>query len=677
MLLIFLIQLFWLSFTAIGLSIVLTYKSVANRVGWKQGRLVESLPSISPLASLFFCTIIGFSVFSPIVVLSYFLVWPIAILVTCYLLALLFSLIILSIYRNRLLTTIKSYTHFSKLQLLITILVTVSLLIDYVISIRVGAPLYGDAPVQIAKINLFMSGHFTLSDPYYKYNGVIDPRYSTNLMDAFQALAGKLFHTTGIRIWLYSYAFYRFVIWLSVFTVSWIFLPKKYKVWSYFILAGLPIVLGQIFIYANLPDRIVFAWVCLLVLGLKYWLEKHSYTLLVIASLLIAMTHALFSLIALGYLCFLILALWLLKSLKLKDLPALLISIAILMVPVVLNIYYPNHTNQDPASYNPGLAPPPLHHYGALLVSHLPAFSLLTLVIYCLMFACLGLAYKTVSKLLRLAIYGLLVVLMYLSFNYSYLAIIGYVSMLLVIRSKKLRIVIGSLVLFYPLIIYNPMFWHLNHGQIPPWVVFRFSYLNIFGLVAPYIGLAAFTMLPFIKWGYKAPGYYATSLCLTALIIGSSLYNGDIPTSYPWAKTVRQENQSRLAVLNSLQALSPSLKNQVVYTNDPDLSILIPDVVRAGVINFQAANESPMSNIAMRAECNNLLARNISYTDLKSSQATVILTDGHYANKINGLAKGPNFLKLVATHGDYTVYKVNTHFITSNRYTPCSIPYHG
>lgn len=675
MLSILLLQLFWASFLIIGLSTALACQRISIHKKLGLNKTLKQIDELHPLSAALCYFVIGFTIYSPLIIMSYLLEWPVTILVVFYILSLIAAFSILFILRESILARLSLLYPLTKKQAALATILSASLLLDYVISLKAGGPLYGDAPVQLAKITLFTHSHFTLSDPYYAYNGVVDPRYSTNLMDAFQALAGKLFDTTAARVWLYSYGFYRFLIWISIFSLSWAIIPKKYRYWSYLVLTFSPVIFGSTFIYAELPDRIVFAWICLFILGLKLWVERRNSTLLIIASLLIATTHALFSLMALGFLCLFSLVLFAGKALSIKNLRSILICACVLVIPVALNFYYPNHTNESALSYNPGLAPPSVRTYGFIHISQLPPISTYLVLLYLFMLGCLMLANKASSSTVRLILYFTSIVFVSLYFNYNYLAIIGYCFMLLNASSKKARLLIGCLIIYYPLLIYNPLFWYFNQGSIPPWVTFRFSYFNTIGLIAPLIGLLCYTALPLIRWGYKSHGYYASTLVITAFIISYSLYNGSFPINYPWWQFVRKENKSRSQALSSIQVLSPYIKGRVVYSNDPDLSILIPGVVESGVIDFQPANESPMTDIAGRMRCGDLLSINPSYSALKDAKASLVLTDGVYAKEITNSSKKDTFLKLEKSYKGYYLYEIDNAAKSTEVPTVCSIPY--
>lgn len=672
-----LIQLFWASFILIGLSAVLLYKYVLTRHGLKPNKFLGLVTTLHPVICLLFCLVVGITILSPVIILSYFFEWPLLSLSCCYLLMLSASFVILFLGREKLIKQARKLLALNNTQVILLVLVGAPIVVDYILSLKLGAPLYGDAPVQLAKINLFMTSHLTLSDPYYGYNGVVDPRYSTDIMDALQALIGKLLHTTAVTIWLRSYAFYRLTIWLSFFALAWELLPKKYKTYAYFVLALAPITLGPVFIFANLPDRIVFAWICLFIIGLKYWLEKRSSTLLIVASLLSASTHALFALINIGYICLLLAVLWIFRSLKPKDLRMFLLNIAILLVPVAINYYYPNHTNQDQASYDPGFAPPPLHTYGIFRISQLPRLGVGTNIIYLVLLGVLLLvATEAASQAIRILLYILSSIVLCLALSYTYLAVIGYGLVFWVIKPKKMRIVIACLILYYPLIIYDPVFWRLNHRLIPPWVTFRFSYFNVIGLLAPFIGISAYTLLPLIKWGYKARIYQIVAYSMTILVIGYGVYISAIPSYSSWINKVHQGNNARLRILRPLQVLAPEMKNQIVYSNDPNLAILLPGIVTSGAINFQPANEAPMSNIVQRAACGSLLATTASYKNFRDSRATVILTDRSYSAEVSHLASSSGFLQLKASYEGYRVYDISQHLrFVKNNPGVCSIPY--
>ena len=671
------IQLLWFSFSLIGVAAILI-SNIVFATRWQTLRqFIGFIDKTPPAITLLITLITGLVSLSPIVIVSYCFNFPIVVPLVSYLGAMFIALVVIYKHRLLLLTKIRQYESPTLGQLLLFILVLAPLIFDFIMSLRSGAPLYGDAPIQIAKIHFFLTNHVTLNDPYFSYNGVIDPRYSTNLLNAYQSMIAKFLGITAVRVWLYSYGFYRLVIWLSIFALAWTLFPKKYKPLSYVLLALSPILFSQLFINANLPDRIVFAWICLFIVGLRRWLEDRDYILLLVGSLMIATTHALFALIGLAYISLLVLSLSLFRRITKHDLYVFGLSFIILLMPVALNLYYPNHTNQDPTAYNPGLAPPPLKDYGPFHISMLPALDITTIIIYLTIFLCIVLADKSKSQLIKLTAYCLSIISLFIWFNYAYLALFGYGLLLYMCKSVKLKIAFVCLVLLYPLIIYNPLFWHIVKQDVPPWVIYRFSYFNVVGLLAPILGLAVFTIIPINRWFRHKPAYCLLASVVSLLILAYAVNNSSLHDSYISWRSVHNDNATQLNNLDLIQVLSPHLKNQVIFSNDTDLSTYIPDVVTSNVIDFLPQNEAPMSNIAARSRCAAILTGNLNYTDLAASKTTIILTDGSYTATVKNLSQHQHNIITVARDGENYLFAIKYGASPKNGTTSeaCSLAY--
>jgi hypothetical protein len=674
---IILLQLFWCSIGLIGLA---EYILLRRWNCTKESSFLQFVRMTHPVLQAVLLFVIGLMSLFPVVVVSYILQLPLIVLTVYYLLLLACAVGVIIVLREAVLR--RTHTHLpsvSRRTLVLGSIAGASLLFDYLVSLRVGAPLYGDAPVQLAKITFFKDVHFALTDPYYSNHGIVDPRYSTNVLDACQALAASLLHATAAKVWMYSYGFYRLLIWLSLFGLLWTYLGKQYRHLAYVMIAVMLFVWGGYFIFADLPDRIVLAWAMLFFVGLKVWLETDSWPLIVIAALLTASTHALFSLILLGYVAFLTVVLWISRTRPLRRMIPLFVCAGILILPVAVNLYYPNHTNQDTAAFISGAiagtAPTP-RSYGPLILSSLPSIPIFTLAIYVLFVAYVWLIQRTGRRKLMLFAYLTGCFVAVFMFNANVFALIGYGAIIYLVKQRSVRIAVAALVIYYGLIVYNPIFWHVELHKLPLWMVARFQELNVFGMVAATTGLIFAVTYPLECWGYRRFRYVmiAVVACLSVVYLPRPTTN-DYNIQAIWdTKNIlfqTQRNQS----LAAITTLSPYLHDQLVYSNDPNIGVRIPGVVVTNVYSFNPENESPMTNIALREECSARLAQSMQLATLRAAGITRVITDPPYSLQLTAMAKIRPYLVLIAQADNYQVYAVKPGDTTHTVANSCTVPF--
>jgi hypothetical protein len=670
-----LLQLYWLSFGLIGLATALLLRHCT--AAWS-AKFIRYLRSTHPALQIVLFFAIGLVTLLPVVVPSYFFEWPLWMLEASYLTWLAVALAILVMHRKLLLGRLH-WPRYDRATFVFGVVAAASLLYDYIVSLRIGAPLYGDAPVQLAKVTFFQHAHLSLADPYYSAHGVVDPRYSTNLLDALQATAANLLHATAAQVWKYSYGVYRLLAWMGMFGLLWTYLGKRYRYLAYIVITILPVLWGGYFLFAELPDRVVLVWVVLLLLGLKLWLETGSWPLLVVASLLVASAHALYALVALGYLALTMLVWWVSRSVPLKRMVPPVFCMALLALPVALNMYYPSHANGSSALFHAGIvngAQLGIRKYGPFTIARLPSLPLLATALACLFAAYLWLARKTQRTSLTLTAYGAMAVGFVILLKPGVLALVGYSVLLYQAKQRAVRVALAVLFCYYGLFIYNPLFWYIAADGLPLWLVARLQELNVLGLVAGVLGLLFVTQWPLKQWGYHRLSYIMLAVVAALLLwyLPRPQVNDYRIASIQGIDNVRA-NQQREQRLAALTALRPVLQNQVVYSDDANVSINIAAVMTANVQSYNPENESPMADLARRAACAKRLGRMLRLDDLQSAGVTRIITDLPYSRKVAAMAQTRPYLSLVAEAQGYDVYAVATRPIVATTDSVCTVPF--
>jgi hypothetical protein len=662
------LQLFWASFGLIGAAQL----SVLKSLKWfdSQSTVRTFIKEAHPLAYAFICFSVGIVGFAPIVVAGCLLEWPTSILLVTYLILLGASLV-WSFHQLVHLRSLKRLSRPSPLLIIVILVLT----LDYFISLRSGGWLQGDAQIQLAQINLFAHKHLTLSDPFFGSSGVIMPTYSTNLLNSLEALAVVTFHTTAAQVWFYSDAFFRLVIWLSIFTVAWTFLDSRQRRnWSYIVLLLLPVLYGREFANAELHNQIVIAWMALFLIGLRHWYRGSPFLMLV-AAFLISVTHPLDAAIASGFLVMALLCLSAAKKVSINKLVYALIATAILGLSVLLQLIQPHKL--PPAAFNDSATHGPvikLVHYDSISIQHLSwplslAESLIYLIIA--MFVLFALAKPD----LRLRLLCLVLVLSSLFFSYkaSVIGMIGYFYLIYKSEHKHDKLLIFLAVTYLGLFLYDPLFWAIAKDRIPHWTIARISDLNIFAYLAPVVGML--TLLSYLLGSYKKLKPFTEPLVAVFFVGLVLLFNPS--SSLFHLSSSNSSNRQRLRELNNLASLAPLLSNQKIFSDDLDLPMYIPDAVASNVLIFSnEANLNPAIDITRRKQCAYQLTSNLQAEDLQAAGVTRIVTDSFLSDNFANLLRYRKYITQMKKYGGYTVYRVNVlpNSNQANSKSICSIP---
>lgn len=188
--------------------------AIARRVVPKE---LESGP-IAGIAVCAMCVLVGFL---PIVALGYFVGMPIWILSS-----LLVASIIWGIYDT---IRYKTWKLLSKVLLGVIGIEVLFLLIDVVLSERLGSILAADARVHVARIRFLMENGLTNQDPYVP-EPAFYPIYHTNLHHALIAAASRLLNLDPIIIWFGSLGMAKVLIASGIGYLTWVVLPSRWAI---------------------------------------------------------------------------------------------------------------------------------------------------------------------------------------------------------------------------------------------------------------------------------------------------------------------------------------------------------------------------------------------------------------------------------------------------------------
>jgi hypothetical protein len=675
---ILLLQLFWVSFVLIGLVALFLCSKRFHSI--KHSQFTKFMRQTHPLCALLISFAAGVSLFLPFIVPAYIFELPIWVVEGPYIAMLLAACTIAVYHRKKVLIYIVTHSKLDRKSALITFVLILALGTDFVLTMHVKGLLIWDAPVHIARVNYILAHQkFALADPYFGNHGVVDPRYSTNLLLGLQAVAADLLHVSAVKVWYYSYSFFRLIAWLGLFALAWNFLGNKERTkWSYIILGLSPFIYNLYFRFVEFPDRIVLVWVILFIIGLKLWLEKGSWLLLFLACGLIAATHPVNALMGIGFLGLLGFVLLIRMSVTKQQVLILLSCCAILILPVLPNLYYPNRTAVSERAFTASAisgSNPDVQHYGPFLISRLPLFSPVTISVLGLLVICIYLVNKKKSAPARVVIYLLAVCTALLVYDPRYVSLLGYGYLLIRTTNSGVRLLLGLLIIYYGLLIYNPVFWHFVQNKIPPWVIARFQEFNVIGLVALLFGWLVVIEMPALLWGYRrVSAFLYVAAPLVYLLILPHLYVMPLPLTV--LSLQDSDNAYRHKVDVTLSKLQPYLKGQIVYADDQDFTFMLPSIIKqTNTINTLDTNYSPMAHIMLRDHCYESLRSNLSLADLKAAGVTRILINTAHTDNVDRQATTLPYLTFMTEENGVKVYAVqSSNNLISNTSSVCAIP---
>jgi hypothetical protein len=671
------VQLVYISFFFIGFSLSSAAMTFA---GAKISSRIKNLFALHPLISLVVSFCIGLIAMSPSILIGYLFGLSVYVVVIWYVV-----LIVFSIFRLR--STVKhAQAMFSqrlftnKYELLLLSAVVLVLVIDYMLASRHMAAYWSDAFVHIARVNYMIDANLTLVDPYFGNNGVVDPRYSMNLLAAVQSAMASIGNISAVSVWNHSYAMYRLVIWLSIFSFSYIILPKQHRLKiAYGVLALAPILYSGYFLHALFPDRIALAWSYLLIAGIVLYLHKANPLLLYVGAVLIAFTHPLNALIAFGFvvLCWLVVLVY-----KKRLYHHLLLSAGVLLVPVGLLLAYPNRVALSDKGFNAA----PIsggrvvyEQYGPFILHKIdwPEISLLFIFAWLCLFAYLLLVKKVNSQKRRALLLAPWVVGLLLSLNALLLNAFGY-AQLIIKNHWYARIVAILLAVYYGLIVYNPLLMALAQDKIPPWVIARFQELNLLALIMLPIGLCVLviTVLQYVNLRKYTNVAIVITVFAAAFVIP---YITTATLPYPFVQkqtSIAQGAVNREVYIQRLQGLTIHDTGMVILTGSEDGQFAIPAVLRAYTVSNLTWNYSSMANIPLREQCHATLVDKLDLNDLRAAGVTHVIADQQDPLEVDFVAdsRQRDHLRLIESVNGLDVYRVEGS-VTTPGDSACMIPY--
>jgi len=654
------LQCLFFSNAIIGISFYLIIKKKHRK------KLEHFIQKQSIFGTLFLFTALGTVFLGTLLVPFYALNLSASLFEKVYILLSITSITVLLIKRLQLLEVVKLKENKRIILALVFIILT-----DYLITLIYKAPLLGDAPVHIARVNYILNNGYSIRDPYFSKKGLIDTRYSYNTLLGLMAVYARILSKNAVWVWEYSYAYTRLIIFLGIFTALWNIFKQEYKKYfSYITLAISPLILNNFFSFSNFPDRFVFAWIPLFIIGVLEVLENNNYIFLLISSTLIALIHPLYATMALAFiiLCFLFTR----KLFLLRRLP-IIVSFCILALSVLSNLLIKNYAKTNAAGFNSNPISGSQYFVKNIwffkigYLHNQLTFYVISVLLYFIFFSIIH------SYILRKKVfifyYLLSTFLGILLFNLYWLSILGY---FVIIQQSRNKTIVALLLLFFFLFVYNPFFITAVDGRVQKWAIERIQEFNFLSLIAPFIALAYWINIPFKKLGVNTPLLVAALSTCAILVVESNFLN-TISLVIPSQNLSKiQSNIQRVASLNELEQLSDLTENKTIYANR-DISILVPDVSKnTNIIAINVNNYSLSANTALHESCEDTISEKFDYSDLRAAGVSeIILT--RYESELYKTYLNKSYIQFIRSAGNLNIYRIRS-IDQNEEKSICSIP---
>ena len=667
---IILLYFFWLSFFVIGLAFCIVLEHFK-----KAKSFVDYIRNNHPLVIYCILTSIGLACFIPFITLAMWLEISLWVIKVVYVLIVMTSLSVCVWKRHMLIAKLRFKPTNLRLSFEGIFYCSVLSIVGFS-AFKVGGYISGDATIFISMIRQFIAkGSFTFADPYFGWNGVMNIGYSINLANALRALGSSLIGLTPLEVWQYSNLFFLILFFVSVFCLFYNFLPKKYLSWSFIIASTVPLAFRSLLLYESLPSRICLIWTVLFFIGIKRLLEGKGYFVLILASLLLASTHSLHATFAGVFLITLVFFLFVTKQLSKHILIVSVVAMPILFAPITLALRIPRFI--PPAEFVPVIQK---LNMGLRLAIPLDLYFVWSRVFILIGLIVLFLFLHKLVKNIRLLRIGYVIIGLGLIFDYNnkIFSLLGFLALLILNESKKIRVFIVAVFLFTTLTAYNPLLTDFLLKVLPAWAISRIADFNIFHFFAPVLG--ALFLIHYAR--QKLPKNMLND-SIYLLVIG--MYFTYIPylsaTFNPLTNlghTVAQQ-ESFAQDLVQLQTIKQEINNKILYTNDRDLVRLIPNIAIVNVVATPTGGPSPLANVFLRRQCFEALEERLDYNDLLAAKVDSIIASTKYDSKFDELARTKTYLRLTKQSGDLKVYD----FIKDNKLegsqlvksSSCNIPW--
>lgn len=616
------VQFFWLSIVIIGLAFTLFFNKVF--------RFNFSIREYPVFAKFLIYAATGFTLFGVATLIGYLLRLPSMWLGVSYVTLVMFSALTFYDNKSSLLLSLRRHLKTAQKVRLFsaTAIFIVLILFDYILSLFVGGYLGGDGFIHISKIRHIAEYGFSLTDAYY--GTVPETRHHLSVMHTLYAIP-SYFGIDPINSWYYSLGFLRLLKWSAVFFLAWYLLGSKrinanYRV-GYASCAGILSMglFGSYFI--NYPGTFVSVWVVLFIIGMLNIFDKKGGFLLIISSILIALTHPL---VALG-LCLFIGLFFLItifvdnSLLKFGIYRLLALSVVLLSVTPIFSYFLPNQMTEAAANYG-------IEKYDYTHLLGLTAFK--------------PDIYQYTGGLYNIGI--------------ALLAVLGMLYLIYFAKNKAQRIVILCLLLFIPLTIYNPLFSGLASKVLPIWAQARLTTVNGLVVVAPFFGIIFLFLFASKLSGRALKAYLSLGvliLCCFVMVLTQSFNSIGSPNGGAKGPGLMAAQKDTHQQLINIQTLVGNVDDNVVILAERYYdNFMLPASASVHVIAISEGNSTPAADMIGRTRCYESLVKHLDKSLLMQAKVKYVMAKR--GSHLHTIAKDKGYLQLINGNSTHELFKV-------------------
>jgi hypothetical protein len=506
---------------------------------------------------------------------------------------------------------------------------------DYLISLKLGSFLGGDGYVHMSKIGHLVSDGFTLTDAYY--GTVPETRHHINVLHTLYAIP-SYFGINAVDSWFYSLAPLRIAQWITLYgftayILNKVNIDKKWHVSIASIAVILSIAVSSRYFTTYPTEMVTSIWIPMFIIGLFELLTNRRSSVFLLSCLIIPMVHPLMSL----FLCLLlgitgIFSLIFARKRLFVSLTPIVIGGILLVAAPVFSALLPNQMSDKSYTYGEDT-------YAMTSIANTKIFT---------------------PALSTYSVDGTHGVSSITQYN-DWIGIIGFIGLIwlfYLMKSKESRIIIGSLLLAVPILLYIPFIFSLLHEVLPYWALWRLPGVNAFRKIAFIFGLIA--ILTVVLRNSKKT-YHQLPAILGIIVCGLFITHqsfGLMSNSKPLTQDtyVRAQEKSYNSLV-SIQRLTRDLPKDSIVLSSIDDGYQIPAVSALHVIAIGEGNATPAADTARRTVCHQKLLESIDQRLLRQVGVSYVVARNGSDFKDKVRAEADNFV-FVKKNKHHTVYRV-------------------
>lgn len=641
-----LVNVFWISLVPIGFALLMFFGENSKRFG-AAGRFALFALRQQIVFRLLLAAAVAFAVFGVVAILCYLTHAPVVMFAVFYVMLLGASLVYMAIRLWRILRAKTEFTFSLAFPLrgpmlfyltLATVLTAVgAVLFDFAVGNYIGAEVLdgSDAYVHIAKIMTMLHQGFSLDDGFF--STIVESRYHYNVVHALYALGSYVTGLPPAEVWRYSLGFFRVLVWASLFSFAYhicvYWLKNKTHallVASLAVIVALARFSGYFFV-ANYPNEIVVPWLVLLVVGMSlYEAGRSGAFLMLMAAFLAMMTHPTYALMAAGFVTLTLVVKAVLQRREfLQDKKSLIMYLSVLGLLVLsplVSFVFPDRMTEESFSFGP------------FTTTDIAGYPILTPYVP-----------RLFTEIAILAVCSL-----------------GFIGLVYLMRrtAKQLSIIL-ALIIFFPIIAYNPLAFGIISDHLPLWLIDRFKAMNLLVYIA--LPLGAYMLAHILGWFgknyFRQPERRMQNLKYLFMLALCCIFALNwIGTTYRNYTKHREPSKHYYAFLErTSNSFGHILKDNKVVVASLGDSYFLPSAVSIDVVAIYDAHATPVADSGSRRECLDHLMKSFDYSSLHAVKADYIVIAKYESDfsKTYTKLKSLPYLSKTAENSDFTVFVVD------------------